>query len=106
MCNTLLLTFADEPASDETTICNTPDCCCNSGMDEALRELMGIGPFPKEFPQPNPLQIDIFDNTDNSFNVIRVFGLCNGILWVEFGNTVGQNRFGAIPLCSIFSARI
>ncbi|WP_373600540.1 hypothetical protein [Paraclostridium bifermentans] len=105
LCNILLITFETKPDTTSTTLdydCDTPKCCCNVGMDQALQTLVDDSTFPED----NILQIDILDNTNSSLDVVEVFGICNGIIWVEFKKTVEKHSYGAIPLCYIFSANL
>lgn len=109
LCNILLITFAVEPnieATDITYNCPTEECCCNVGMEQALKTLINSTEFPVTFSPSEALQINIVDNTDSPLNIITVYGICNGVIWVEFQSTVEGNKYGAIPLCSIFSANI
>ena len=106
ICNIITITFGTQPPVDSTTNCATPECCCNTGIDRALRLLLNpTNPdsitFPVNFPSNSSLEIDIVDNTNAPISLSTVFGLCNGILW---GQVQGAgNTFIAIPLCYIFS---
>lgn len=110
ICNIALIRFDTTPPVDSRTNCNTPECCCNAGMDESIRTLLG-NPTPDKFPidltslpTKQLLQLDVVDNTNAPIDLQIVYGICNGIIWgKEKGN---GNRFVAIPLCYIFSANI
>lgn len=100
LCNVIFITF---PVAPITTIpglynCNTPDCCCNRDVDSAIRNALGN----PAFPTTNELNFDVVNNTNRIYSTDVVYGICNGILWVDFTGTVEGNSYGAIPLCYIF----
>ncbi|MGL5751003.1 MAG: hypothetical protein ACRCXT_10785 [Paraclostridium sp.] len=92
-----MISFNDEPSGDLTPYNCTDYDSCFDELYLAIRILIG-----DTFPNPLPLNIEITDNNASGYNITNVYGLCNDILWVEFGSNVGQNRYGAIPLCYMF----
>lgn len=102
LCNIDLITFNDEPpkANLGPYNCDTPECCCNKDLAEIIKDKLGENP---SFPVTKNIDILIVDNNNSAYKITTVYGLCKGILWVKFDNTVGRNRYGAIPLCEIFN---
>lgn len=108
LCNIVFITFPKEPIipqSQSPYNCPTPQCCCNQDMDSALKALVGTD-FPITLQKPHTLNIHVLDNTANAYKIVTIYGICNGIIWVKFNETVKGNSYGAIPLCSIFSTFI
>lgn len=101
LCNIVFITFDHKPTSVGT--CQSIECCCNSDLEKKLKDILGTNP---QYPVDINLSIDVVDNTNKSFSTEKVLGVCNGILWVKFKNTVEKQNYGAIPLCSIFSVSI
>ncbi|GFZ31655.1 hypothetical protein CSC2_21810 [Clostridium zeae] len=99
LCNVIFITFNDEPNTTPPSPynCTTPECCCNTDMEAAIKSITG-----NTFPINIQLNFDVINNTANVYSTDTVYGLCNGILWVKFKNTVARHSYGAIPLCSIF----
>ncbi|GKU28496.1 hypothetical protein [Clostridium folliculivorans] len=100
LCNIIFITFNDEPITTPPSPynCTTPDCCCNTDVESAIKAIIGSA-FPIDNVQ---LSFDVINNTAAVYTATEVYGICNGILWVKFKNTVSKNNYGAIPLCSIF----
>jgi len=101
LCNVVFITFPNEPITTPPSPynCTSPDCCCNTDLEAAIRSIIG----PTTFPAAVELNFDVINNTAANYRTATVYGICNGILWVEFVGVVEGNSFGAIPLCSIFN---
>jgi hypothetical protein len=96
--------FVTFPTTPITTVpspynCTTPECCCNTDIDEAIRTILGAATFSVTIQ----LNLDVVDNTAAAYRAQTIYGICNGILWVQFANTVAVNRYRAIPLCNLFN---
>jgi hypothetical protein len=102
LCNIIYINFELTKDADLSSMdCNTTTtCCCNKDMESALRTLIGpSATFPiRKFD----LSFKIIGNSNDYFHTQNIYGICNGILWIQFQGQ--RNDFGAIPLCSIFSA--
>ena len=81
--------------------CDTAsDCCCNGQIEKTLRSYLPATPtFPVSI---NNIYIQIINNNNTSYNTVRVYGICDGILWAELGQSSLGSKYVAIPLCSIF----
>jgi len=98
LCNIIYIDFKlDGDAEPPSVDCTTPGCCCNVDMETALQQLIGTP------PNNNQLEILTVRNDNKYFRSDKIYGICNGVLWIHEQN---GNVFQAIPLCSIFSARI
>ena len=99
LCNVIAITFNDPPNTTPPSPynCATPECCCNKGVESAIKAIRG-----NVFPVTDDLNFDVINNTAAVLRADIEYGICNGILWIRFANTVARHRYGAIPLCSIF----
>ncbi|MGL5313673.1 MAG: hypothetical protein ACRC92_10535 [Peptostreptococcaceae bacterium] len=101
LCNVIFITFEKEPVLTPVNNydCSSgEDCCCNLDLYNIFKERIDTS------PKTIDVSVAIINNTANFYQIDEVYGICNGIAWVHFTSTVEQHRYGAIPLCSIFSA--
>lgn len=106
VCNIDLITFSKEPAplnkDDNFTQynCNTENCCCNEDLANLI-----ISNLPKnpKFPISKTINILLVKNNNKILEVVKVYGICNGILWAKFKDNSQGARYAAIPLCEMFS---
>lgn len=101
LCNVIFITFENEPILTPTNNYDCPygeDCCCNSDLFDIFKERIDTS------PKVIDVSISLINNTANFYKIDKVYGICNGIAWVHFDNTVEKHNYGAIPLCNIFSA--
>ncbi|WP_343338672.1 hypothetical protein TPELB_08780 [Terrisporobacter petrolearius] len=102
LCNIIAIDFNLEPPTPEDSEenpfnCETPICCCNEGIAEVLRSILG-----DEYPVEKNISIEYVDNNSSAENINKVYGICNGIIWARVSGG-GNTPYIAIPLCSIFS---
>lgn len=100
LCSINLITFNTEPTGNLTPYnCNIPECCCNGDLSKIIKQKLNS----TNFPISKNIDIEIINNNNSSVKVGKVYGLCNGILWVELRNKIASDKYAAIPLCAIFS---
>lgn len=87
LCNVIFITFPDEPniielpQYDHDTI---SQCHCNEDVESSIKTILNSFDFPIDIE----LIVDLVDALNTSYEIKKVYGICNGILWVEFTNTV------------------
>lgn len=102
LCSINLITFNTAPSSNLTPYnCNIPECCCNGHLSELIKQELNS----TNFPISKNIDIEMIDNNNSSVKVGKIYGLCNGILWVELRNAIKGDKYAAIPLCTVFSIK-
>lgn len=86
---------ADVDALPAINVIPTPDCCCNKDLAADITA-RAIGPDAGK-------KLDVYttDNNNDPVTIDSGFTISNGVI---FGR-IGQKRFVAVPLCSVFAYR-